>query len=207
MHRSMNILGWTIMVSFGMNVAVSVRVSNELGAIHPRTARFSLVVAVITSIFIGLLLALVLIISHDKYPALFTNDTEVAELVNDLTPLLALCVVINTVQPVLSGVAIGAGWQAAVAYVNIACYYLFGIPVGQLILGYKVDLGVKLNHIPLPSIYGIWCGMLSGTILQTCVLLLMVYKTNWNKEASLAEDRIRNWGGGQQVTETNIVET
>ncbi|WJX39705.1 Protein DETOXIFICATION 29, variant 2 [Trifolium repens] len=178
----MNILGWTIMVSFGMNVAVSVRVSNELGAIHPRTARFSLVVAVITSIFIGLLLALVLIISHDKYPALFTNDTEVAELVNDLTPLLALCVVINTVQPVLSGVAIGAGWQAAVAYVNIACYYLFGIP-------------------------GIWCGMLSGTILQTCVLLLMVYKTNWNKEASLAEDRIRNWGGGQQVTETNIVET
>ncbi|WJX56558.1 hypothetical protein P8452_42207 [Trifolium repens] len=54
---------------------------------------------------------------------------------------------------------------------------------------------------------GIWCGMMSGTILQTCVLLLMVYKTNWNKEASLAEDRIRNWGGGQEVTETNIVET
>ncbi|GAU45940.1 hypothetical protein TSUD_238420 [Trifolium subterraneum] len=131
-----------------------------------------------------------------KYPALFTNDTEVAELVKDLTPLLALCVVINNVQPVLSGVAIGAGWQAAVAYVNIACYYLFGIPVG-LILGYKVDLGVK----------GIWCGMMSGTILQTCVLLLMVYKTNWNKEASLAEDRIRSWGGGQQVTQTNIVET
>ncbi|WJX39708.1 Protein DETOXIFICATION 32 [Trifolium repens] len=69
------------------------------------------------------------------------------------------------------GVAIGAGWQAVVAYVNIACYYLFGIPVGQ-ILGYKVDLGVK----------GIWCGMMSGTILQTCVLLLMLYKTNWNKE-------------------------
>ncbi|KAK2374300.1 ABC transporter B family member 26, chloroplastic [Trifolium repens] len=175
---------------------VDVRVSNELGAIHPRTARFSLVVAVITSIFIGLLLTLVLIISRDMYPALFTNDTEVAELVKDLTPLLALCVVINNVQPVLSGVAIGAGWQAAVVYVNIACYYLFGIPVG-LILGYKVDLGVK----------GIWCGMMSGTILQTCVLLLMVYKTNWNKEASLAEDRIRNWGGGQQVTETNIVET
>jgi len=45
-------------------------------------------------------------------------------------------------------VAIGAGWQAAVAYVNIACYYLFGIPVG-LILGYKVDLGVKVSHCPL----------------------------------------------------------
>lgn len=195
----MNILGWTVMVSLGMNVAVSVRVSNELGAVHPRTARFSLVVAVITSILIGLLLALVLIISRDKYPAYFTTDKEVQDLVKDLTPLLALCVVINNVQPVLSGVAIGAGWQAAVAYVNIACYYLFGIPVG-LILGYKVNLGVK----------GIWCGMMSGTILQTCVLLIMVYKTNWNKEASLAEDRIRNWGGPRQVVEAkeeNIQET
>ncbi|WJX39688.1 Protein DETOXIFICATION 29 [Trifolium repens] len=74
---------------------------------------------------------------------------KVAELVKDLTPLLALCVVINNVKPILSWVAIGAGWQAAVAYVNIACYYLFRIPVG-LILGYKVDLGVK----------GIWCGMM-----------------------------------------------
>ncbi|KAK7307244.1 hypothetical protein VNO77_40130 [Canavalia gladiata] len=184
----MNILGWTIMVSFGMNVAVSVRVSNELGAVHPRTARFSLVVAVITSILIGLLLALVLIISRDQYPSLFSNDTEVKELVKELTPLLCICIVINNVQPVLSGVAIGAGWQAIVAYVNIACYYLFGIPMG-LILGYKVNLGVK----------GIWCGMMSGTILQTCVLFVMVYKTNWTKEASLAEDRIRAWGGHQKA--------
>ena len=43
----------------------------------------------------------------------------------------------------VSGVAIGAGWQAVVAYVNIACYYIFGIPLG-LILGYKVNLGVKV---------------------------------------------------------------
>ncbi|GAY36279.1 hypothetical protein CUMW_021080 [Citrus unshiu] len=40
------------------------------------------------------------------------------------------------------GVAIGAGWQATVAYVNIGCYYLFGIPLG-LILGYLVGLEVK----------------------------------------------------------------
>ncbi|XP_027346970.1 protein DETOXIFICATION 29-like [Abrus precatorius] len=180
----MNILGWTIMVSFGMNAAVSVRVSNELGACHPRTAKFSLVVAVITSTLIGLLLSLVLIVFRKQYPFLFSNDSEVREVVMELTPLLAFCIVINNVQPVLSGVAVGAGWQAVVAYVNIACYYLFGIPVG-LILGYKFDFGVT----------GIWTGMLSGTILQTCVLFFMIYKTDWNKEASLAEDRIKKWGG------------
>jgi Na+-driven multidrug efflux pump len=41
-------------------------------------------------------------------------------------------------------VAIGAGWQAVVAYVNIACYYLFGVPLG-LIMGYKLDMGVKVS--------------------------------------------------------------
>lgn len=180
----MNLLGWALNVSFGMNAAVSVRVSNELGARHSRTARFSLVVAVINSTFIGVLLSLVLIIFQKEYPSLFSTDAEVKELVMKLTPMLALCIIINNVQPVLSGVAIGAGWQASVAYVNIACYYLFGVPLG-LILGFKLDLGV----------IGIWAGMLSGTVVQTCVLFFMIYKTNWNTEASLAEDRIKKWGG------------
>ncbi|CAL5338270.1 unnamed protein product [Camellia sinensis] len=42
---------------------------------------------------------------------------------------------------------------------------------------------------------GIWYGMVSGTILQTCVLFLMIYRTNWNTEASTAGDRIKKWGG------------
>ncbi|KAL6186452.1 hypothetical protein ACLB2K_042572 [Fragaria x ananassa] len=180
----MNILGWTIMMSFGMNAAISVRVSNELGAGHPRTAKFSLVVAVISSFLVGVLLSLILIISRNQYPALFSSDAEVQALVVQLTPLLATCIVINNVQPVLSGVAIGAGWQAFVAYVNIGCYYIVGVPLG-LLFGYYFDWGVE----------GIWIGMLLGTVLQTCVLFYLVYKTNWNKEASIAEERIRKWGG------------
>ncbi|KAA8533199.1 hypothetical protein F0562_033268 [Nyssa sinensis] len=41
----------------------------------------------------------------------------------------------------VAGVAIGAGWQAFVACVNIACYYLFGVPVG-LLMGFKLKMGV-----------------------------------------------------------------
>nr|TKR91054.1 hypothetical protein D5086_0000227010 [Populus alba] len=189
----MNILGWTVMVAMGMNAAISVRISNELGAAHPRTAKFSLVVAVVSSFIIGLIIAAILIIFRKTYPSLFSSDVAVQDLVRDLTPLLALCIVIDNVQPVLSGVAIGAGWQAVVAYVNIACYYIFGIPLG-LILGFKVKLGVK----------GIWYGMLSGTVLQTLILFLIIYKTNWNKEASIAEDRIRKWGGDTDIKENSV---
>ncbi|XP_048137499.1 protein DETOXIFICATION 29-like isoform X2 [Rhodamnia argentea] len=192
----MNILGWTLMEALGMNAAISVRVSNELGAAHPRTAKFSLIVAVISSFLIGLVLSAILLATQDLYPSLFSSDTSVQELVKELTPVLALCIVINNVQPVLSGVAVGAGWQAAVAYVNIACYYLFGVPLG-LVFGYKLGWGVK----------GIWCGMLTGTVVQTCVLIFMVSKTNWNKEASAAEERIRRWGGPseeQQLTQNDL---
>lgn len=42
----------------------SVRVSNELGASHPRTAKFLLVVAVVTSFLIGVALSLALIITR-----------------------------------------------------------------------------------------------------------------------------------------------
>ncbi|CAE6067926.1 unnamed protein product [Arabidopsis arenosa] len=180
----MNILGWTAMIAIGMNTAVSVRVSNELGANHPRTAKFSLLVAVITSTLIGFIVSMVLLIFRDQYPSLFVKDEEVIILVKELTPILAFSIVINNVQPVLSGVAVGAGWQAVVAYVNIACYYVFGIPFG-LLLGYKLNFGVM----------GIWCGMLTGTVVQTIVLTWMICKTNWDTEASMAEDRIREWGG------------
>ncbi|KAK8529397.1 hypothetical protein V6N13_102319 [Hibiscus sabdariffa] len=191
----MNILGWTVMVSIGMNAAISVRVSNELGAGHPRTAKFSLVVAVTSSFMIGVIASIVLIIFRNDYPYLFSNDPQVQDLVVELTPLLALCIIINNIQPVLSGMAIGAGWQTVVAYVNIGCYYLFGVPLG-LILGFTLQMGVK----------GIWCGMLLGTVVQTCVLFGMIYKTNWNKEASIAEERIKQWGGDIDTKEKTVLE-
>ena len=81
----------------------SVRVSNELGAAHPRTAKFSLGVAVASSFLIGLVISLILIIARNNYPSLFSSDTDVEALVKELTPILALCIVINNVQPVLSG--------------------------------------------------------------------------------------------------------
>ncbi|OIT26432.1 PREDICTED: protein DETOXIFICATION 29-like [Nicotiana attenuata] len=186
----MNIEGWTFMVALGFNAAISVRVSNELGAGHPNTAKFSVIIASITSLLAGVFLSLVLLFSRSWYPPLFSNSEEVQQVVYELTPMLAVTIIVSSLQPTLSGVAIGAGWQAYVAYVNIACYYLFGIPIG-LTLGFLLDIGVK----------GIWYGMLAGMTLQTGVLIMMVLRTNWNKEASLARDRIKQWGGDSEVKE------
>ncbi|KAK9108189.1 hypothetical protein Syun_024200 [Stephania yunnanensis] len=187
----MNISGWTLMVALGYNAATSIRVSNELGAGNPRSAKFAIVVVVINSFLVGLILALILVTFRKEYPTAFTNSEVVRKLVTNLTPLLAFSIVINSVQPVLTGAAVGAGWQALVAYVNVGCYYIFGVPLG-LLLGYVFNYGVQ----------GIWIGMISGTVIQTCILLIMTYRTNWDKEASVAEDRIRTWGGEPDAKET-----
>ncbi|KAL0757664.1 hypothetical protein Bca101_095332 [Brassica carinata] len=92
-----------IKLSLASAVMLCVRVSNELGASHPRAAKFSLVVAVILSSVMGMAIAAVLLIFRDEYPVLFVEDEVVRNVVRELTPMLAFCIVINNVQPVLSG--------------------------------------------------------------------------------------------------------
>lgn len=43
-----------------------------------------------------------------------------------------------------SGVAIGAGFQSVVAYINLGSYYVVGVPVG-CVLGYVANLGIKVK--------------------------------------------------------------
>ncbi|XP_057836673.2 protein DETOXIFICATION 33 [Cryptomeria japonica] len=186
----MNLNGLEVMIFVGFNAAISVRVSNELGAGHPKAAKFSVLVVVVTSLSIGLICMAIILATKNDFAALFTSSKVVIETVSNMAMLLGVTMVLNSVQPVLSGVAVGGGWQRLIAYVNIGCYYVVGLPLG-LLMGYKFDLGAK----------GIWTGMICGTALQTLILLLITYFTNWNREAAQAEDRIRVWGGSLKGNE------
>lgn len=57
-------------------------------------------------------------------------------------------IMINRVHCVCAGIAIGGGWQALVAYINLASYYIFGLPLGY-VLGYAANLGVVVNNFDL----------------------------------------------------------
>ncbi|KAB1994725.1 hypothetical protein ES319_D13G116900v1 [Gossypium barbadense] len=96
--------------------------------------------------------------------------------------VVGFSILVNSVQPVLSGVAVGAGWQRVVAWVNIASYYLVGIPIG-VVLGYVWNMHVK----------GVWIGMLLGTLLQTIVLVVITWRTDWDKQVTLARTRLNRW--------------
>ncbi|XP_037457671.1 protein DETOXIFICATION 34-like [Triticum dicoccoides] len=180
----MNVNGWEGMIFIGLNAAISVRVSNELGSGRPRAAKHAVMVVVGESLLIGLLCMALVLIFRDSFSIIYTTDSELQHAVSRIAGLLGLTMVLNSVQPVLSGVAIGGGWQGLVAYINLGCYYIFGLPLGYL-LGYKFNYGVG----------GIWAGMLCGIALQTLILIFIVWRTDWNAEAALASSRVRKWGG------------
>ncbi|XP_059667115.1 protein DETOXIFICATION 35-like isoform X2 [Cornus florida] len=186
----MNLNGWEFVVFLGINAAISVRVSNELGLGHSRAVKYSVYVTIVQSLLIGLVCMVVVMGARDYFAIIFTSSKVLQQAVAKLAYLLGITMVVNSVQPVISGVAVGGGWQALVAYINLGCYYVFGLPLGFL-LGYKADMGVM----------GIWLGMISGTALQTVFLLIIIYKTNWNKEVEQTTDRMRKWGGQDIETE------
>lgn len=178
----LNISGWEMMVALGFFAAAGVRVANELGRGSSRAAKFSILITVLTSFSIGFVLFLVFLFLREKLAYIFTTDPQVANAVGDLSPLLSFSILLNSVQPVLSGVSVGAGWQSVVAYVNIGCYYLIGIPVGVLL--------DNLLHL---QVKGIWIGMLFGTFVQTIVLIIITSRTDWDKQVVIARNRVNKW--------------
>ncbi|KAB2613629.1 protein TRANSPARENT TESTA 12 [Pyrus ussuriensis x Pyrus communis] len=93
--------GWP----YGLNsetYALLVRVSNELGAGHPKSTAFSVVVVTVVSFIMSIFAAVVVLLLRHKLSYAFTEGEAVAAAVSDL-PLLALTLLLNGVQPVLSG--------------------------------------------------------------------------------------------------------
>ncbi|KAK7351209.1 hypothetical protein VNO77_10490 [Canavalia gladiata] len=143
------IYGWESMIPLAFLAATGVRVANELGAGNAKGAKFATVVSVSSSVI---------------------------QMVNELAILLAFTILLNCIQPILSGVAVGCGRQAVVTYTNIGSYYLVGIPLGVL-LGWLLPSGIV----------GMWTGMMCGTVVQTVILTIVTMRYDWEQEARKAQ--------------------
>ncbi|KAA8536136.1 hypothetical protein F0562_028614 [Nyssa sinensis] len=149
----MNLQLWTLMITLGFNAAVSVRVSNELGAGRPKAAKFSVGVAVVTSTFFGILFSAAILAAKSYFPKIFTGKPEVIKEASKLGYFLQRPFFLTVSNPFFMGLQWVQAGSFQVALINTGCYYVFGIPFGAL-LGYKFKLGVQ----------GIWSGMLAGCL-------------------------------------------
>lgn len=179
----LNFQTWEITFLAGINAAISIRVSNELGKGHPRAAKYSICVAALQSLVVGIVSMTFIFISRDYIATVFTDSEVMQRAVARLAYFLGVTMLLNSVAQVLTGVAVGGGWQVMVAYINLAAYYLFGIPLA-IFLGFKENLG------PM----GLYGGIISGSALQIVFLLVMTSRTNWDSEVEQTTKRIKKWG-------------
>jgi len=84
----------------------SVRVANELGAGSAKRAKFAIVNVVLTSLTIGCVLFVLFLLFRGRIGYVFTNSSKVIRAIADLSPLLAFSILLNSVQPVLSGASV-----------------------------------------------------------------------------------------------------
>ncbi|KAG6402474.1 hypothetical protein SASPL_134669 [Salvia splendens] len=179
----MIINSWEMMFAIAFFAGIGVRVANELGAGNGQAAKFATKVCVVHSSAIGVFFFAIVLIFRGNLSLMFSPSSEVAAAVGDLSFLLASSILLNSVQPVLSGVAVGSGWQAWVAWINIFCYYIIGLPIGA-VLGWGFNLETK----------GVWAGMIfGGTAVQTLVLAFITIRTNWEVEVEKATSRVEEW--------------
>jgi multidrug resistance protein, MATE family len=78
-------------------------VANELGAGKGHAAKFAMIVSVVTSLFIGIFFWALVLSLDDNIALIFTSSEAVLNAVDKLTVLLASTILLNSIQPVLSG--------------------------------------------------------------------------------------------------------
>ncbi|XP_043697959.1 protein DETOXIFICATION 40-like isoform X2 [Telopea speciosissima] len=120
--------GWVFMISVGFNAAASVRVSNELGAGNPRSAAFSVIIVTLLSFTIAVIIAVVILLLRHVISYAFTDGEVVANAVSELCPLLAITLILNGIQPVLTGTMVwNDRWHGNADYYFIVGYLSDGL--------------------------------------------------------------------------------
>ncbi|GAQ85861.1 MATE efflux family protein [Klebsormidium nitens] len=169
------------MLPLGLSTAVSVRVSNELGANKPGRARLALHTSIGLALLVGAGVSLLLLLVRKQWALLFTSadETGVIALVSQLMPLVVASQFGVALQAILSGVLRGSGQQLVGSVINFICYYAVGVPA-LIWFTFKWHWGLE----------GLWYGLMLGVTVQIVLLMALLLHTDWTLQADLAAERV-----------------
>ncbi|KAG2253471.1 hypothetical protein Bca52824_083607 [Brassica carinata] len=151
-----------------IGAAASTNVANELGAGNLVAAKASAFVAIMIAAVESSSVSFALFMSSNIWGYAYSNVPEVIHYAAEITPVLCISIVMDSLSASLTGVVRGSGKQKTGAYVNIAAFYIIGIPIG-LLFCFMLDFKVK----------GLWIGVLTGCTVQTITLFLITTFTKW----------------------------
>ncbi|CAM0908082.1 unnamed protein product [Alopecurus aequalis] len=158
-------------------LSICTRVSNELGAGKPEVAKLATRLVLCMALSEGLVVAVTMILLRNFFGYMYSNEEEVVTYIARMMPVLAISFFIDGIHTSLSGVLTGCGQQKIGAHVNLAAYYLVGIPMA-VVLAFVLHLNGM----------GLWLGIVCGSLTKLLLLMWIVLSINWENEGIKAKD-------------------
>jgi MATE family multidrug resistance protein len=162
-----------------LSASVSTRVGNELGARRPERARLATMVAIGLAMVSSLVGLLWTTLGRQSWGRVFTNDSDVLELTMSVLPIIGVCELANCPQTTSCGILRGSARPGVGAGINFYAFYLVGAPVA-IVLAFVWKLGFV----------GLCYGLLVAQIACAVSILVVVYKTDWERESLKAKDLV-----------------
>ncbi|KAL8117965.1 hypothetical protein AgCh_015747 [Apium graveolens] len=148
-----------------INIISLESVSNELDAGHAEAARLAAWVATFLAVIETVIASTTLFSCRSILGYAFGDEKELVDYVKEMTPFL--------------WVARGVGRQRLAAYVNLGAFYLCGIPMA-CVLAFVFQWRGK----------GLWIGLATASLLQSSMLIMITFFTDWEKQARNTRKRI-----------------
>jgi len=182
----MNLIAFSFMSGpFSLGIAASLRVGQLVGAGETSAARATARVAIAFILSYMSLTSAFLIGSHSWIGLLFTADVHVVAQVASLAGVAALFQFADGAQAAIGGILRGLGRQRTVAALNLAGFWLIGLPVGA-----SLTFGAHLGVV------GLWWGLATGLTAVAIVGVPLLARIDWDAEAKAALARVGRDGGG-----------
>ena len=160
---ALNLASLTFMVPQGVGAAAAVRVGNAVGEGDEHAARVRARTALLCGTAFMLCTAVAMLTIPGVIAAAYTNQAAVAEIAAALIPIAGVFQLFDGIQAVSAGVLRGLGDTRAPSVINLAGFWLCGLPI-SIALAFHTPLG------PL----GLWWGLVAGLAVVAALLTLRV---------------------------------
>ncbi|KAJ7961098.1 Protein DETOXIFICATION [Quillaja saponaria] len=169
--------GFLYVFPYSLSAAITTRIGHALGAGQPSRAQCTSIVGVTLAFSLGVLAFIFTISVRSVWGRLFTNETQILNLVTAALPILGLCEIGNWPQTVGCGVLTGTARPYMGARINMCAFYLIGLPVA-IFAAFIYNVGFL----------GLWLGMLAAQISCFSMMVYTLIHTDWGNQSKRAEE-------------------
>ncbi|XP_052172238.1 protein DETOXIFICATION 53-like [Diospyros lotus] len=179
-------------VSYALSLGISQRVGHELGAGEAARAQRAAIIGMSIGLAYGLAAFGSSLALRSVWGKMYTDDPQTLALISKALPVLGLAEVGNAPQTAACGVLMGSARPKLGVRVNLASFYLVGLPV-SVVLAFTLKMGF----------WGLWWGLVAAQYTCVSMMMYVLYQTDWRFQAKRAEEL--TLAAGEEDVGTNLV--